>query len=68
MNVNNLTLRSRTPLTRERIEAYLGTDCQIVREVREPYVYEPHVIVEARATDDPYVASIRVERKRFWRL
>jgi hypothetical protein len=66
VNFDNLTMRSPTPLTPERIEAYVGTDCRIVRELREPYVYGPYVIVEAEATDDPHVAAIRVEPKRVW--
>jgi hypothetical protein len=31
-------------------------------------VYDEYVIVSAEATDDPYVAPIKVEPKRVWRL
>lgn len=31
-------------------------------------MYDEYVIVSAEATDDPYVAPIKVEPKRVWRF
>ena len=67
VDFDNLTLKSREPLTQDRIDALVGTDCRIVRELRDPYVYDAYVVVSADATDDPCVAAIQVEPKLVWR-
>ena len=58
VSYSNLTLSSHRPISPEKVERYIGTNCGIRNADGQ---YEPYVIVSAEATDDPHVVSIAVE-------